>query len=326
MSCLKPDQEKTWEASDLAFIVPTKDRPEELRQLLHSVSCQKVSPGRILVVDGATSGAGIVREFLDLLPVEYYRRLPPSLIGQRNFGLDRLDNSTPLVGFIDDDIRFEDTALEEMIEFWNSAPDDTAAVSFNIINVPRDRGNRLQRLLYLCADEPGRVLKSGVTTTYHNYDRVLRTEWVCGGATIWKQEILNRYPRNKDIRSRWAVCEDLIFSYPIGRRHPLYLCPRAKVTHGMNGNAVGQKICFRYMGHNEVLWRLYFVRVNSELATGAWFLYAFGRTVQNVWIGYREKNRGYIMKAVGNIEGCAKGVLSLLGRKSLEDLLDENGN
>jgi glycosyltransferase involved in cell wall biosynthesis len=59
-----------YEGGDLAFVIPTKDRPGKIGDFLTSLSQQSVSCGRVIVVDGGESVKDIVLSFSDRLPVE----------------------------------------------------------------------------------------------------------------------------------------------------------------------------------------------------------------------------------------------------------------
>ena len=89
------------------MIVPTKDRPEKLATLLESLASQDTRPGRILVIDGGRSVADVVARFAGRLHVEHHVCQPPGQIRQRNLGISLVDDSTPLVASLDDDIVFE---------------------------------------------------------------------------------------------------------------------------------------------------------------------------------------------------------------------------
>ena len=65
--------------NSIAFVVPTKDRPHDLRRMLKSVQDQSVHPDQIVIVDGSTNPvADVASEFPDL-KIEYVRCYPPSL-------------------------------------------------------------------------------------------------------------------------------------------------------------------------------------------------------------------------------------------------------
>ena len=160
--------------------------------------------------------------FRDRLPVEYFHCEPPGQIRQRNLGLVHMDERTPLIGFLDDDLILEPDALERMIEFWNRAEPDTAGVGFNVVNAPPYRTSWLARL-FVRSPAPGRVLRSGYNSRIDAIDHDIRTQWLGGGYTVWRRDILAQY-RQPELRTRWAIGVDIRFSYPVGKQHPLYVC------------------------------------------------------------------------------------------------------
>ena len=118
--------DRKYKADGLAVLIPTKDRPQKIRNLLNSLAAQKAACGRIIIIDGGESVKDIVTGFSSHLPVEYYECRPPGQIRQRNMAISLLDNRTQLAAFIDDDIVFEENALEAMLDFWNRCEPETA--------------------------------------------------------------------------------------------------------------------------------------------------------------------------------------------------------
>ena len=247
---------------DVTFIIPTKDRPEKVKNLLNSMAQQTIACGRVIVVDGGQSVNDIVMSFSDKLPVEYYKCYPPGQIRQRNMGISLLNDQTPLVGFLDDDLVLEPQALERLITFWNRCEPDTAGVSFNIVNSPPFRHSWARALMGMSTPQQGRVLRSGYNVATTPVDAHLRAQWLCGGATVWRKEILKRFT-NREIYSRWAICEDVIFSYPVGKEYPLYVCADAKVKHEHVYDHTA-KMKYRYYGRTATLWRLFFVESHVQ--------------------------------------------------------------
>jgi len=95
---------------DLAVIIPTKDRPVEVKRHLQSIVKQKCKLGRIVVVASGEDIKDIVESFKDSLPVEYYRS-EPGQIRQRNLGILKLDERTKLVASMDDDVTYHEDVL-----------------------------------------------------------------------------------------------------------------------------------------------------------------------------------------------------------------------
>jgi glycosyltransferase involved in cell wall biosynthesis len=314
---------KTYTGQDLAFIIPTKDRPEKVKTVLDSIARQTVPCGRIIVVDGGQSVKDIVMSFSDRLPVEYYACYPPGQILQRNMGISLLDERTPLVASLDDDIVLEPFSLEAMIAFWNRCTHKPAAVAFNIVNNPRHRYSWPKALLNMSVPEEGCVLKSGYNTAFGDVDRDLKVQWVYGGATVWQQNVLKKYPQH-NIISRWATCEDMIYSYPISKKMPLYVCAGARVRHEHIYSNRKDPYA-QYRGKNVILWRLYFIQSNPELSAPL-FLFTQAVTIPLRLIrGPFSRNRNEVQYALGQVEGFILGIYYLLRKKDLFSLINEDG-
>ena len=315
------DDELKYSSSDIAFIIPTKDRPGKIRNFLTSLAQQSASCGRVIVVDGGESVKDIVHSFSDRLPVEHYECRPPGQIRQRNMGISLLDDKTPLVGFLDDDIVLEPQALEQMVSFWNRADKAAAGVSFNIVNQHTTLPKWAKGLWGMILPQQGKVLRSGYHVSIENVPSDLQTEWLCGGATVWKQGILKEHT-NTEISSLWAIGEDLIFSYPIGKQFPLYVCADAKVRHEhIYDHKVKKR--HRYYGRTAFLWRLFFVESHAELSRKRYFLMASGEMAFRLLIGLFSFQKQQIQFALGQKDGILTGLRAIRRGSDLISILNE---
>jgi glycosyltransferase involved in cell wall biosynthesis len=297
------------------------NRPEKMRSLLDSIAGQTVACGRIIVVDGGASVRDVVMDFADRLPVEYYICQPPGQIRQRNMGIGLLDDRTPLVGCLDDDIVLLPTALEKMLECWNRCPSDTAGISFNIINMAPDRHSWLKGVMCLSSPVQGQVLPSGRNTPILAVTQDTQTKWLCGGATVWRREILTEY-RNREAKARWAIAEDLIFSYPIGKKYPLYVCAAAAVRHEHVQDHT-RKMKHKYYGRTETLWRLYFVATNAELSRRHYFWMQLTTLTARILMGILLFRPKHLQFAAGQMEGLCVGIKVLVTGQDLSVLVNE---
>lgn len=315
---------KTYKSRDLAFIIPTKDRPKKIKNVLESIAKQAVRCGRIIIIDGGRSVKERVMAFSGILPVEYYECSPPGQLRQKKMGISLLDERTPLVGFLDDDIVLEPQALESMIRFWNECKPETAGVSFNIINAPSQRSSFLGNLFGLSTPGPGRVLRSGMTTSNCHVSHNVRTQWLCGGATVWRQQTLKEFPY-QGISSRWAIAEDVVYSYPIGKKFPLYVCANAKVRHEHEMDYVS-KMQHRFHGRTQTLWMFYFVESNKDLSRIFFLWTLLARIIAKCTIGIFTLQFKHFEFALGQIEGGIKGLSVLFRGESIATILSKETN
>lgn len=313
---------RPYAGTDLAFLIPTKDRPESIEILLASLVRQTIACGRVIVVDGGESIEKLVTGYRDRLPAEYYACRPPGQIRQRNLGIRKLDDRTLLVGLLDDELVLDPDALEKMIRFWNEIDTGTAGVGFNIIDAPPYRASWFGRLFLMNAPEPGRVLRSGYNSRIDNVDTNIRTQWLGGGYTVWKREILRKYPQ-QDLATRWAIGEDLRFSYPVGKIYPLYVCASAKVRHPSVVDQASERSVHRYRGRKASLAYYYFVASHPELSRIACLWMLAGRFLGQFFLGCAQLDNSLLQNSFGQagaIWVCAKSALGLADlRAALED-------
>ena len=300
----------SYRSTDLAVLVPTKDRPGKIRDLFESLARQTAPVGRVLVVDGGASVRDVVMAYAGRLPVEHHVCQPPGQIRQRNMGIALLDGRTPLVAAMDDDIVFEPDAVEQMIAFWNTAPADTAAVQFNIVNTPPEPDTWLRRLFGLSGPDPGKVMRSGLSTSNCQATRDYRADWVSGGATVWRADVLRRHP-HRELPSRWAISEDVIFSYGIGRQYPLYVCAASRVRHEHVFD-YGVKRANRFHGRTQTLWVFHFVESNRDLSVPAFLWMVAGTAAGRLVAGVATFNLRHLQFAAGQIEAVFKVAVARL--------------
>ena len=89
-------------AHDVSVIVCTRDRPEELRDCLRSLQCQRSAPGEVIVVDNGPTiprTRAVVAEFPR---VRYLEEPRPGLSRARNRGV--LESRGSILAFTDDDV------------------------------------------------------------------------------------------------------------------------------------------------------------------------------------------------------------------------------
>jgi len=312
---------KKYNGRDVVFIIPTKDRPEKIKNLLSSIAGQTVICGRIIIVDGGNSIHNIIKQFADRLPVEYYECRPPGQIRQKNMGISVLDERTSLVCFLDDDIVLETEALQAMINCWNNCEPETAGISFNIVNNPAHRYSLPLSLLGMSSPYQGRVLRSGYNICTSPVSSNLRTEWLPGGATVWRQGILLQF-KQKEIHSRWAICEDLIFSYPIGKKYPLYVCADARVRHEHVYDHKA-KMKYVYYGRTITLWRFYFVELHTEMSRVFFLWMILGQIILRFMWGIVSFQVKHVQYALGQAVGVITGISAICRKQNLSTVVDE---
>lgn len=289
----------------IAFVIATKDRPEELRRLLKSLENQTTLPEEVIVVDGSEKSVlNILDEFCGL-NIKYLRCIPASGTRQRNLGIKAVDPSIPLTGFLDDDVEFNPDTIEKMIAFWERVGDDVGGASFNQINHPPVFASSLKysflfSKLSLYSNEKGKVLKSGFHTMIGRVDKTIYTEWISTCASVWRREVLERYMFDEWFEG-YSYLEDLDFSYRVGKDWKLAVVADSKFSHHHSSKGRGTGFQF---GKREIQNRLYFVRKNKELSVFSCGLVLNCRALISFMLTLQFKRPIYnFQRIMGNISG-----------------------
>jgi len=245
----------------VAFIVATKDRPDDLRRMLQSVQNQSVAPDQVIVVDSSASPVeGVTREFPGLC-LDYLRHQPPSAAAQRNAGLARVHGDIDLIGFMDDDIVLERQAIAVTLRCFEHASPELGGAGLNPVNVTAQPMGRLKRSrvvswLGIYSPHPGRVAPSGWQSLVGTVTHETPVGWLPTTAVVWRRAVFDDLEFDPFFDG-YSYLEDLDFSYAASRHHELVIVPDARYCHYPSSN--GRINGYRF-GRVEVRNRLYFVR------------------------------------------------------------------
>ncbi len=293
----------------IAFIIPTKDRPSELRRLLKSLEIQTRRPDRVIIVDsGKTACQGIDREFRSL-PIRYMRFSPPSAAGQRNAGVEAATHDSDLIGFLDDDVVLDEEALAKMMEFWDRAADDTGGASFNLVNGSRPS---LAWLKYLPLSErwgfykkqTGMVLPSGFQTIVQFLPKDEYVQWFPASASVWRRTLLSEFQFDEWFKG-YSYLEDLDFCYRVSKVYKLMIAAEARYYHFPA--SFGRPNAYLF-GVREVKNRLYFVHKHPEFSLAKCYLALLLRILISLVSAFQERKISYIPRIGGNVVALVESV------------------
>ncbi|HBT41713.1 MAG TPA: glycosyltransferase [Rhodospirillaceae bacterium] len=295
-------------AVKLAYVVPTKDRPDDLGKLLESIRRQTRMPDQLIIVDGSAPDVRhVVDRFADL-PITYVREMPPSLARQRNAGMAALSDDITVAGYLDDDIVMEPDATEKMLEFWEDAATDVGGAAFSIINQPQIIRESVLKFFLMHGSKPGKVMPSGFAAFIPYVTKTIQTEWLYGGATVWRREVIDEISFD-EWYDGYGYLEDLDYSYRVSRRWKLFVTGDARVWHFSGQKSLDKQY---ELGRQQTFNRIYFVRkmkTFSRLAT-AWALSGLVFMALLAFLRYRDRPR--YRRIVGNLHGI---VAALSGRE-----------
>jgi GT2 family glycosyltransferase len=278
--------------------------------MLRSVQVQAVRPEQIIIVDGGEDRVdGVVDEFAGL-NLEYIRVYPPSLSKQRNAGMERVHPSTTLAGYLDDDLVLEDGALESMLSFWEVAPEEVGGAAFNIVTDRRPHGTGFKSFFLLDDSQRGVVLRSGYQTMICPVEKTTYTQWLFGGATIWRSNVIDEFSYDEWYYGT-GYGEDLDYSYRVGKKYKLAVVGDARVQHF--SPPIRKEINF-VLGKWQMINRMYFVKKNQDLSVPLCYWALSGQVLVNSAKALAKRDRALFMRVLGNILGMTRVVRGRLDR------------
>ena len=295
---------------NIAFIVPTKDRPDDIRRMLSSLDAQTRRPDQIIIVDASKNPiAKVVNEFASLNI--YYNRWSkkPSAAGQRNYGVQFLQDDIALVCFFDDDQILYPDAIETMVAFWEAEINGEhglsriGATSFFDANWKdarsvRLKNSRLSEKLGLYKRKPGCVAASGWQSLYYGAvkGKTLDVEWISSQAIVLQRHLLKEF-RFDEFFKGYSYLEDLDFSYSISRNYRIVVVAEAKFDHAHS--LYGRQSAYEF-GRAEVRNRKYIVKKHG-LSMSSYRLAMMIRCVMSFLNGEYYRACGNIIEVLKNV-------------------------
>ncbi len=297
-------------SNNLAFIIATKDRKQDLYSLLTNIEKQSHLPDQIIIVDSSIEPLKAIEKKFNSLKIDYITYYPPSAAGQRNAGLELIENDIDLVGFVDDDIIFAMNAIENMLKFWKTESEDIGGASFNILNQGTADFDKLKlsdftTKIGLYDRKIGNVAKSGWHNRIMAVESTTQVEWLPTTAVIWRKNIFKEFKFDPYFDG-YSYLEDLDFSYSVGKKHNMVIYANAGYYHYQSPR--GRIDLFKF-GEKEVQNRLYFVQKHS-LSLSRCFMALTIRFIMTLLLGIIKLDKQFMFRACGNISGLYKSLIN----------------
>ena len=285
----------------LAFVIPTKDRGEDLRRMLRSLVAQTRLPDQVIVVDGSgVEGSCCVAEFPELR-IDYVRLLPPSLSAQRNAGMAMLRAEITHAGYLDDDVVLELDAVYEMASFWRTADSDIGGAAFNVVSDAGSVPTALMQRFSGWGVGIGSVAPSGLVYEVGRVNNDIESDWLCGGATVWRREVIEAYSYDNWFQGT-GFMEDVDYSYGVRERYRLFVLAAARLAHFTPPVRPDRQFLF---GKWQVVNRMYIVRkfrhrgLSLRKAWGASLMLLAANTSRGIFL----RHLGLWNRGLGNLAG-----------------------
>jgi GT2 family glycosyltransferase len=237
----------------ISVVIPTRDRPRDLGELLGTILNQSCRPFEVIVVDDSplNSAKQVVASFSSKFEsvgcrLKYVKGNCGGVSAERNLGVEISEGDAIL--FLDDDALLEQNVVESLATFLKNHP-AVLGVQPRIL-VPTGAmakdslGERLQnavsKALMLTYREENKqaVRKSGMSILPSNLTCVISAQRLLGCGCCFRRQTFRKLAFDTNLK-RWSFMEDLDFSYRVYRSNPNALCvlPYTRIVHKLSGES-----------------------------------------------------------------------------------------
>jgi hypothetical protein len=287
-------------------VIPTKDRQEAADAAVEIVLAQTRLPGRIVVVDASARPyqpsdalvAHAARLAVDVVVVESR----PSTSAQRNLGALRVE--TPVVLFLDDDVRLPTDYAAVLLERWDAAGLDAfGGMAGTPAVVPRQGSvarvlRRVMMLNYVDPSAEAMTLRRSGNVRYVPEPHGAVTVPALGaGATMYRTQLVLACPFDERFPG-YAPGEDLEMAFRVGAAAPLLQTPEVRWTHLWDPRERVSPTRWKVRGRCETYFRLRRLD-RSPLTLAAFAVSLLAETVLALADSIRERDLSHVRGFVG---------------------------
>ena len=225
----------------ISVIIPTYNRPAELRNTIESILKQTQKPYEIIIVDdGDLKALPFEKESKNVgIKYIYYKKDRPGLTESRNKGIELAKGS--IIFFLDDDVILSPNYIEEILSVYNNDRKRVVGGVGGIItnhNRPgfKDRLRKIFEVFFLISGfNEGRVLPSGFCTEFGDtglqIKKLKAVNFLSGGVCSFRKKIFDEFSFNTEKYLNYGLGEDKDFSYKVSKKYKLFVNPNAQVLH-----------------------------------------------------------------------------------------------
>ncbi len=241
-----------------SLIICTYMRPDAIVKLLQSVAIQSLHPTEILIIDGSTDNK--TEQLLNKHSFKclHYFKVDKSQRGltkQRNFGINKVADTSKIICFLDDDTLLEKDYFGQLIKTYSIYPKAIAVGGYitnevnwetknnNILNdefemdgFVRKLGKRnvIRKKLGLLSDKPPGfmpIFSNGFPVSFLPPSaKTYEVEYFMGGVSSYKKEIFDSISFSTYFEG-YGLYEDLDFCLRVSKIGKLYVNTSAKLEH-----------------------------------------------------------------------------------------------
>lgn len=239
----------------LAIIIPTRNRPQLLKNIVSDILNQTTLPVALIIVDSSDQESRIERDYRKSTEIHHLYTEIHSAAIQRNIGLDFIERNyrnLSYVAFLDDDVRIASNYAETLINFLYSNQEYVGVSGIAVGESKVNFKNWATDLLGITGQE-GDITKAAVNIPVQKGGtlRQVETSWLIG-CSIWKGSIVKGIRFETEFYGA-SIFEDVIFSYTIKKRFASKLAVLSQVilTHELSpiGRPSKYEFYFQWMSN-----------------------------------------------------------------------------
>ena len=220
-----------------AFVIATRNRPDDLLNTVRSLLDQTVLPAELCVVD--SSDETPTRSDIEKLcaeagmPLAYHHPAPRGLTVQRNYGIDRTKGDP--VFLIDDDVAMAPDCHAEILAEYERWGPELGGVRATPVRPARPSfGTRIYRRIFGIGgwwpESSGKVRPGFYAEGISDSAGVRRVEYFNGWFMSYKRAVFEQ-ERFDEALAGYGYKEDIDFSFRVSRRYTLVQTPKARCDH-----------------------------------------------------------------------------------------------
>ena len=290
----------------LSVIIATKDRFEDIKTCIASITNQSIIPKTLIVVDASKKSGlnDILKDKIGSNDIEFiYIKSKPGLTYQRNLGIK--ENQNEYILFLDDDVILDKIYIEEMISIVENANCEIGGLTGKISNETKLGliSSIIRKIFFLSENGRGEVKKSWAGNNYNKLSKISRIQWISGCNQFYNSQVF-KYELFDENLAGYCYMEDVDFSFRVSKHFKLLYNPKAKCIHNIN-NSTETRMIIRekrkmYMENYEYLFRK---NINQTWINKSYHYWSYlGHIVRGLVL---ERNIGFIL---GTLEGCANNI------------------
>lgn len=237
----------------VSIVIPTRDRPKDLAELLQTILNQDSSPSEVIVINDfdKCTAKQVVEMFKSDFErigcrLKYVKGSGDGLPAARNLGVNA--SRGDIILFLDDDTLLDKNTVETLVYFLEKNP-KALGVQPMILSPTPNIGkykspifeNAIHKVLMLTyrAKNKQEVRRSGMSILPNDLTKVISVQRLCGCCCCFKREVFKSLKFDENLKC-YGFMEDLDFSYRLYKKHPrsLYAIPNTKIIH--KGSAEGR--------------------------------------------------------------------------------------